>query len=140
MNDLRWETISAVAYLLHPPGYRHPILRDNAALNAAARSGSSFAGRARSTFEADSQRSHAQGVVGADTMQRQNLATRRSRKAFPTPTPSGPHCHIMCEFGSAVWKRSADKTIAVSLPVFFHQWDTRWFSAIASPALWTNGS
>ena len=85
------------------------------------------------------------GLVSPDRLagccRRSQSRRRRALEEGPlTPRPSGPHCHIMCEFGSAVWKRSADKTIAVSLPVFFHQWDTRWFSAIASPASWINGS
>src|SRR5271166_3483387 len=82
----------------------------------------------------------ARGVVGAADMVGAETRGTALEEGAPARMTSRPHRHIMCELGSAVWKRSADKTIAVSLPVFFHQWDTRWFSAIASPALWTRGS
>ena len=49
------------------------------------------------------------------------IESRRLRSALPLRRRVDRRRYIMFEFGSAIWKRSADKTIAVSLPVFLNQ-------------------
>ena len=55
-----------------------------------------------------------------------------------TPAVWG-NAHIAC--GSSLsWNRSADSSTTVSLPVFFHQWEVPFTSAVDLPARCTIGS